>query len=587
MTSSPPAKRACDACHRRKVRCIGGIGPSQACRNCSQASLQCTYNAIPQKKGPKGSRAKVISELRDTQQQTTIAQKLQDHQTSSVVGSPSSGGGFNGPPPLSPVYNKRDTSLLTKQTIDSCLSFYSEHMYSITPIFHQQRLQNLVATQSSTSPEVYCLAAVMCSFIMIQPGMVMPGTPGAQQDTNRYSNAELLLQEALHVRKSYDYVENPSLIAVQTEFFLFACYFSLEKQNAAWYHLIQATTLAQMTGMHEESSYLTGDKVENMYRRRTFWLILLTERAYAMERHRPLTLHPTIELPDPEEDPADRAIISGFLHLINLYRHIDDDFIGLWNKTKSECSTAWLAGLQRKLLDALPPKLTSTESQAADIYSTQHWLRTMVWQLSIMNGYLSSSSTDSCMTFQYPIEIARDLIRDITSLSQDSMEVHGVGLIEKLFDVACTLTDVIACVPLDTAIFGTIPADYLNQFLYLISRLRGGASRFVPLLLAKISENIPSLTGLHFMQSDYSDEPSPPGSDTASASSRNMQLAQSPASSQSGPRPPTDTHLMFGAYSPSASGNLSPSGTPQGMMPHVLAPIPRSIPRSMPFGQHG
>lgn len=344
-----------------------------------------------------------------------------------------------------------------------------------------------------------------------------------------------------------------------------------------------------MTGMHEESSYLTGDKVDNMYRRRTFWLILLTERAYAMERHRPLTLHPTIELPDPEEDPADRAVISGFLHLINLYRHIDDDFIGLWNKTKSECSTAWLAGLQQKLLDALPPKLTSTESQAADIYSTQHWLRTMVWQLSIMNGYLSSSSTDSCMTFQYPIEIARDLIRDITSLSQDSMEVHGVGLIEKLFDIACTLTDVIACVPLDTAIFGTIPADYLNQFLYLISRLRGGASRFVPLLLAKISENIPSLTGLHFMQSDYSDEPSPPGSETASVSSRSMQLAQShsPVSSHSGPRPPADPHLMFGPYSPSAGGNLTPAGTPQGMMPPVLAPIPRSIPRSMPFGQHG
>lgn len=441
----------------------------------------------------------------------------------------------------------------------------------------------MVESHSST-PEVYCLAATMCSFIMIQPGMVLPGTPGAQ-DSNRYCNAEALLQEALNVRKSYDYVESPTLIAVQTDFFLFACYFSLEKQNTAWYHLIQATTLAQMTGMHEESSYLTGDKVENMYRRHTFWLILITERAYAMERHRPLTLHPTIELPNPDEDPADRATISGFLHLINLYRHIDDDFIGLWNKTKSECSTTWLAELQRKLTDALPPKLMSTESQAADIYSTQHWLRTMVWQLSIMNGYLSSSSANSCMTFQYPIEIARDLIRDINSLTQDSMEVHGVGLIEKLFDIACTLTDVIACVPLDRAVFGTLPADYLNQFLFLISRLRGGASRFVPLLLAKITENIPSLTGLHFMQSDYAGEPSSPVSVTTSGLSRDMRLAQSqsPGSSYTGPRPAEDPVLMFAGYSPSASENETPTGTHQGMLPPVLAPVPRSIPRSMPF----
>lgn len=581
MANSPPAKRACDACHRRKVRCIGGNGPGQPCRNCSQASLQCTYNAIPQKKGPKGSRAKVISELRDTQQQTTIAQKLQDD---TVESNP-----FEFiTPPVSPTY-QRNPSLLTRQTIDSCMSFYFEHMYSITPIFHQQRLQSMLALHSSTSPEVYCLAAAMCSFIMIQPGMVLPGTPGAHQDANRYSNAEALLEEALNVRKSYDYVENPSLIAVQTSFFLFACYFSLEKQNTAWFHMIQATTLAQMTNMHEESSYLTGDKAENMYRRRTFWLILLTERAYAMERHRPLTLHPSIELPNPEEDPHDRAIISGFLHLINLYRHIDDDFIGLWNKTKSECSTAWLADLQQKLTNALPPKLMSTESQAADIYSTQHWLRTMVWQLSIMNGYLSSSSTDSCMTFQYPIEIARDLIRDINALSQDSMEVHGVGLIEKIFDIACTLTDVIACVPLDTAIFGTIPADYLDQFLYLISRLRGGASRFVPLLLAKISETIPSLTGLHFMQSDYKDEAGTPGSAT-SVTPRTVPLAQSqsPVPSYRGSRPMADSNLMFAGYSPSASEVTTPNTSTAGRtMVSVLAPVPRSIPRSVPHGQHG
>ena len=562
--SSPPAKRACDACHRRKVRCIGSNGPGQPCRNCSQASLQCTYNAIPQKKGPKGSRAKVISELRDTQQQTNTSQKLQDY---SLEGNPFE---FN-TTPTSPLY-KRDPSLLNKQTIDSCMNFFFEHMYSITPIFHRQTLQNMIASHSNTSPEVYSLIAVMCSFIMVQPGMVLPGTPGAHSDSNRYNNAEALLEEALKVRKTYDYVENPSLIAVQTSFFLFACYFSLEKQNTAWYHLIQATTLAQMTKMHEEPSYLGGDKSENIYKRRTFWLILLTERAYAMERHRPLTLHATIELPSPEEDPAERAIISGFLHLINLYRHIDDDFIGLWNKTKSECSTTWLAELQQKLTDALPPKLMSTESQAADILTTQHWLRTMVWQLSIMNGYLSSSSPDSSMTFQYPIEIAKDLIRDINALSQGSMEVHGVGLIEKLFDIACTLTDVIACVPLDTAIFGTIPADYLNQFLYLISRLRGGASRFVPLLLAKISENIPSLTGLKFIQSDYQDALSPAGSGTGSAPSRSIPLAQSQSPNSPYPSPhgpPTEPNLVFAGE----SLTLSP----------MLAPVPRNIPRSIPF----
>ena len=52
------------------------------------------------------------------------------------------------------------------------------------------------------------------------------------------------------------------------------------------------------------------------------------------------------------------------------------------------------------------------------------------------------------MTFRYPIEVAKELIEDVSTLSSNAMELHGVGLIEKLFDIACTLTDVLAYVPL-------------------------------------------------------------------------------------------------------------------------------------------
>src|ERR1700761_7045111 len=108
MASSPPVKRACDACHRRKVRCIGSTGPGQPCRNCSQASLQCTYHAIPQKKGPKGSRAKVISELRETQRQSTLFSKVANR--------------MNGmsSPPCSPTLTPTP-GLLTQDMIKECI----------------------------------------------------------------------------------------------------------------------------------------------------------------------------------------------------------------------------------------------------------------------------------------------------------------------------------------------------------------------------------------------------------------------------------------------------------------------------------
>ena len=169
--------------------------------------------------------------------------------------------------------------------------------------------------------------------------------------------------------------------------------------------------------------------MDNIRKRRLYWLLFATERAYALQRHRPISLHATIELPSPHEDPTEPNAITGFLHLINLFRPFDDTFIGLWNKARNDCSTPWRAHLQKQLTAALPARLNVTKSQEADLRTTQQWLRTMVWQLSITNGYLSSSSSDSSMTFQYPVEIARDLVDDLKELPLTSMEVHGIGLV--------------------------------------------------------------------------------------------------------------------------------------------------------------
>lgn len=236
-------------------------------------------------------------------------------------------------------------------------------------------------------------------------------------------------------------------------------------------------------------------------------LISVVYRAYALQKHRPLTLHATINLPSVAEDQI--KPVTGFIHLVNLYRPFDDTFIGLWNKSRTDCSTLWLAHLQKQLSQALPAVLDSTETQAADLRTSQHWLRTIVWQLSITNGFLSSTSPDSSMTFCYPIEIAKDLVTVTSQLSRRSMEVHGVGLvrhqlsrlsaieglihqqIEKIFDVACTLIDVMSCVPIESQNFGVGAQDYLNHLVHLLSILRDGKSRFLPLLITKIRDTLP------------------------------------------------------------------------------------------------
>ena len=130
-----------------------------------------------------------------------------------------------------------------------------------------------------------------------------------------------------------------------------------------------------------------------------------------------------------DEDPTESVEISGFLRLIHLFRPFDDMFVCLWNRTRMDCTTEWLTELQHQLSDALPSYLHSTETQAADLRVSQQWLKTMIWQLSISQGYLSSTSADTSMTFQYPIQLARELISTSGTFSQAAMEVHGIGLV--------------------------------------------------------------------------------------------------------------------------------------------------------------
>ena len=230
-TSSSAQKRACDACHRRKVKCIAdGTRP---CKNCASANLTCTWNAIPQKKGPKGSRAKVISELRESQRQAQLA--AQRHGLDSPPGSPA---------------QSRTPGLLSLETITTCVDYFFANLYPTQPILHRQKVDDAIG-QMETNPEAYCLVAALCAYMMIQPNIESADV----QPVPSIHLGHTLLQEAIRVRKSFNYPENGTVWSVITSFFFFGSYFCLDRHNTAWFHLREATTLAQIMGMQNEATY--------------------------------------------------------------------------------------------------------------------------------------------------------------------------------------------------------------------------------------------------------------------------------------------------------------------------------------------
>lgn len=250
--------------------------------------------------------------------------------------------------------------------------------------------------------------------------------------------------------------------------------------------------MLQLQRFHEEDTYSNmRDTQYATYCRRTFWLLFITERAYALQRHHPLTLQRTIDLPTVSPRP-EATILSGFLDLVSLFQNFDDTFLSLWNLSSANSTTSpqSLIRLQDILKFALPDVSDRTEIQQADLLVSRQWLKTMVWQLCVTKGLLSSSTTNESMSFQYPVTIARDMVLVSRLLPPKAFEANGVGILEKVFDIGCSLADVLLLHPSSMQVSNLEigPRDYLMELMRLLGTVFSGSSRYLRLLAAKADE---------------------------------------------------------------------------------------------------
>ena len=245
-----------------KVRCDG----SHPCRNCVQSALTCTFNKLPQKKGPKGSRAKVISELRESQR----------HKPPGLLNryDPTGADAHQASSP-----SQRTPDLLSSELIDSCTSLYLTYVFPTMPMIHSTQVQKNLA-EIETSTEAYCFIGALCSFVVIQPGLQLReylNDPNMTNSGRDLKQGSLLVDEVVRLRNGYDHVDNPSFITVATAFLLAASYFGLERHNSAWFYLRESITLANIMGMQDETTYIDGD-IDSAMKRHLFWLLYISER---------------------------------------------------------------------------------------------------------------------------------------------------------------------------------------------------------------------------------------------------------------------------------------------------------------------
>ncbi|KIV92958.1 hypothetical protein PV10_04209 [Exophiala mesophila] len=489
--------KACDACRRRKVRC----NLARPCVACRQADLECTFLSTRLKKGRTGESANVLAELR----------KSQSNGESNDF-TPSTPAQFQALNYTSPTFSldlqtsphsiellpgrqlfQRNLDLLPLALVELCAEVFLTQLASTVPVLNVAAFRHMVSARGvdGLGEEEYCYACSFCAFVLLQTDS-LTNKRLVSLGIARHAaiQGQLLLKEALSARSHLDLLAPPSLRTVVLAFFIYGCHSALGRHRLAWFFLREATTMYTSATMDIE------DPAKDETFSRLFWLLLISERSHAIRRRRPITLQITPQSPSINDTTKQSPGLVGFGYLAELFESVDDNFIALWNRASSTESSSDLVQLEEKICKVIPDLLDIAESQVSNIRVSQQWLRMIIWQLCTMLGFLSSEADHESLTFRYPLRISRDLAMLTWKLPVHSMQVHGMGLTEKVFDIAFTLIDVISCIPIAEARssgFEVGPEDNLKHFLSLIAQLPGGKGKYLPLLVSKVEQSLPGM----------------------------------------------------------------------------------------------
>lgn len=156
--------------------------------------------------------------------------------------------------------------------IPQCVEMYYEHIYPIMPLLYMPAVRTMVGRSMTDSEKnlIYSLCALTCLHLR---GKSIPGGPDSWEAAGRF-----FLDECISVRQSYDFLEDESLYAVISSFWISTSFFEIHQDRKSWFYLKEALHLAQELGLDDESTYVGLSPEEKLCRQRVFWILFVTER---------------------------------------------------------------------------------------------------------------------------------------------------------------------------------------------------------------------------------------------------------------------------------------------------------------------
>ncbi|KAI4853832.1 hypothetical protein E4T44_00597 [Aureobasidium sp. EXF-8845] len=360
---------------------------------------------------------------------------------------------------------------ISQEALLPWIDIYFKRLHPTVPVLSRTAVyQEMLLRTHHHDPHFGAMLLALCAFAMTQPVQIheIASTP------SRSVQARMLLEESIKMRMTVDFGENPSVYMILTSFFIFACLFGNDQHKAAHHRLREAVDLANSLSMHMPQAYDSLDLETREQWLRTYLVLSVTERAYALQKRHSIGFRgsPAVNayfmraFGSPQstmnQDQTDTLGMTGLLYLMETFDAIDESVVECWagycRYSDGRCETfdrrqaIRMFRAQRRAREgcltgslsfepsaSLLPMQQLLESQQADISVTQCWLTNRLWELCMSHGLLLENSDHAELRFDFAYHIANELVSVCDSISLPSMEVHGVGLIEKIYDITMSL----------------------------------------------------------------------------------------------------------------------------------------------------
>ncbi|KAK9893338.1 hypothetical protein P389DRAFT_19874 [Cystobasidium minutum MCA 4210] len=357
------------------------------------------------------------------------------------------------------------------------IATFFERLHPILPIFTRSWILDRIDKDEHRSrPSFAAMLLALSSLVKIQPVKAVDRVSRSQ----RNSQARALLEQSVRVRASVLMGQSQSLDEVLASFYSFATLFGMQEHDAATFRLRESVILAQLMKLNLHESYMFLDPKEQERRLRTYWLLCITERAYALQRGDTVTLRgrPVADMAFVVSGLPDANLNDFPQRQLRLFENVDEAFVECWHGRCARANCTIFTRERARLLHAsfgaiFPDQIdasTSTKKishlqkemiQNIDTVVTSHWLQSRLWQICLSHGLLSSTSPEILFRPAFVLQCAYQAHQFHVSTDASSREAHGVGLVEKLFDIGTAL--------LQARVLSTIDEPLKNNIDQLLS----------------------------------------------------------------------------------------------------------------------